>query len=130
MSTTLTTLAPKERLKELIKNNRILMLSKEKCKYCVIAKDALIGSHLDSYNRKIIDVNDDPELFKAAIELTGQKTVPNVWFAGYHIGGSDKVLEFVKMNPNDGWLDLHLPAGTYKMAEKKELAPLKLDDDF
>jgi len=81
-----------EELKELINSNNILMLTKTKCKYCDIAKDALKNSGVI----KMIQVDDRPELLQAAIELTGQKTVPNVWYNQKHIGGSTNVIEKIK----------------------------------
>jgi len=80
-------------LQELIDNNKILVLSKQNCKYCDIAKDALTEAGLD-YIAKEIDSTS--KLYTEAIALTNQRTVPNIWIDGKHIGGSDKLLVWLR----------------------------------
>ena len=94
-------------LQNLIDSNSVLVLSKKTCKYCVIAKDALKNAGIDFTE---VQIDERLELLAEAINLTGQKTVPNIWINQMHIGGSDKLIT---------WL-----------ASTKLTAPLKLDTDF
>ena len=44
-----------------------------------------------------LDQRDDgPDIQRAAMELTHQRTVPNVFISGKHIGGSDTVVALAK----------------------------------
>ena len=95
-------------LQELINSNYVLMLSKTKCKYCTIAKDALKNA---GFKVLVVEIEERLDLHTEAIKITGQKTVPNIWVDGIHIGGSDKLIE--KIN-----------SGEIRPQE------LKLDDDF
>jgi glutaredoxin-related protein len=39
---------------------------------------------------------DGADMQAALLELTGQKTVPNIFVRGAHLGGCDKTLEAIK----------------------------------
>jgi glutaredoxin len=82
-------------LQNLINNHPVLVLSKKTCKYCVIAKDALKNAGMDFFE---VNIDEHFGLLTEAIDLTGQKTVPNIWINQVHIGGSDKLIEWLKKN--------------------------------
>lgn len=82
-----------EELKDLINTHDILMLTKKNCKYCEIAKEAL----KDIGTVKIVNIDDNDDLFEAAVALTNQRTVPNVWYNKKHIGGSNNVIAAIKL---------------------------------
>ncbi len=95
-----------EELNKLIKNSEVLILSKTICKYCDIAKNELKPY---KYKVTVIDVLEDPNgplLFEAAKELTGQRTVPNIWINSQHIGGSDKLREKLCKDNRDKMTDI------------------------
>lgn len=78
-----------ERLENLIKFSPILILTKENCRFCLIAKSELLKANMEYVE---IDVSGNMELFQAATVLTRQTTIPNIWMHGVHIGGSDKLI--------------------------------------
>ncbi|XP_073140256.1 glutaredoxin-like [Henckelia pumila] len=75
--------------KELISANPVIVFSKSYCPFCVSVKKLLteIGA---SYKVIELDAEDDGSQIQAALlELSGQRTVPNVFISGKHIGGCD-----------------------------------------
>ncbi|KAL6518818.1 hypothetical protein OROHE_017571 [Orobanche hederae] len=74
--------------KEIVSTNPVVVFSKTYCPYCVTVKDLLtkLGATF-----KAIELNtesDGSEIQAALGEWTGQRTVPNVFIGGKHIGGS------------------------------------------
>ncbi|XP_058087189.1 glutaredoxin [Magnolia sinica] len=77
--------------KELVSSNPVVVFSKTYCGYCTRVKKLL--SQLGA-NYKVIelDVESDGDAVQSAlVEWTGQRTVPNVFINGNHIGGCDNV---------------------------------------
>ncbi|XP_030544678.1 glutaredoxin [Rhodamnia argentea] len=75
--------------KELVSSNPVVVFSKTTCPYCVSVKDLL--SQL-GVNFKVIELDqeaDGKEVQSALAEWTQQRTVPNVFIGGNHIGGCD-----------------------------------------
>ncbi|CDS10348.1 hypothetical protein LRAMOSA03024 [Lichtheimia ramosa] len=77
----------KELVKKSIADNSVMVFSKSYCPYCTGAKD--LFEDLDvKYKALELDTHQDgPEIQKALAEMTGQKTVPNVFINSKHIGG-------------------------------------------
>lgn len=76
----------------LIKNNKIFVASKTYCPYCQatlkllfedkkLTKDQVYVVQLDT-------IKEGSEIQEALAEISGQKTVPNVYISGEHIGGN------------------------------------------
>ncbi|CAL5203315.1 unnamed protein product [Lathyrus oleraceus] len=79
--------------KELAASSPVFVFSKTYCGYCKRVKDLLkqIGA---TYKVLELDTESDGGEIQAALaEWTGQRTVPNVFIGGKHIGGCDSVLE-------------------------------------
>ncbi|KAK4282382.1 hypothetical protein QN277_013766 [Acacia crassicarpa] len=75
--------------KEIVSSNSVVVFSKSYCPFCVDVKKLLtqLGA-----NYKVIELNsesDGSEIQSALAEWTGQRTVPNVFIGGNHIGGCD-----------------------------------------
>jgi len=78
-----------------IKASKIVVFSKTHCPYCKRAKEA-IGVLTPQFTVVELDVvKDGPAQQEALLEMTGQKTVPNIFVDGKHIGGCDKTLELI-----------------------------------
>ncbi|KAJ8623041.1 hypothetical protein MRB53_031570 [Persea americana] len=78
--------------KDLVSANPVMVFSKTYCGYCSRVKKLL--SDLGA-NYKVIelDVESDGDAIQSAlIEWTGQRTVPNVFIGGNHVGGCDNVM--------------------------------------
>ena len=82
----------KELLKELIAKPGVLVLSKTTCPYCMRAKAALSGAGIPATVVELDSRADGRALQDAAAELSGQRTVPNIWANGQHIGGSSDLI--------------------------------------
>ncbi|KAM2682813.1 hypothetical protein EV1_044512 [Malus domestica] len=76
--------------KELVSTNSVVVFSKTHCPFCVNVKQLLtqLGA---SYKAIELDSESDGAQIQSALaEWTGQRTVPNVFIGGNHIGGCDK----------------------------------------
>ncbi|GLT33234.1 hypothetical protein SLA2020_078380 [Shorea laevis] len=76
--------------KELVSSNSVVVFSKTFCPFCVSVKKLLqeLGA-----NFKVVELDnesDGSDIQAALAEWTGQRTVPNVFIGGKHIGGCDK----------------------------------------
>ncbi|KAI8020253.1 hypothetical protein LOK49_LG04G03678 [Camellia lanceoleosa] len=82
--------------KELVSSNPVVVFSKSYCPFCVSVKKLLtdIGA-----TYKVIELDaesDGDDVQSALLEWTGQRTVPNVFVGGNHIGGCDKTMAMHK----------------------------------
>jgi glutaredoxin 3 len=83
-------------LAEIISTNNIVILSKKVCKFCTVAKEALDKLGV---KYKIIDIDEyenGEAVYKEAVEQTGRRTVPNIWYHQKHVGGSDNLLKMIE----------------------------------
>ncbi|KAJ8498251.1 hypothetical protein OPV22_008803 [Ensete ventricosum] len=78
-----------EKAKETVSSNPVVVFSKTFCPFCVKVKQLLDQLGI---RYKAIELNfqsDGPDMQAALAEWTGQRTVPNVFIGGKHIGGCD-----------------------------------------
>ena len=84
-----------------------MVFAKTYCPYCKAAKNtfksllAELGFDDEDLSYKVIELDeqpsDDGELIQQELyEVTGQRTVPNVFIRGMHIGGNTDVQELLK----------------------------------
>ncbi|KAL9434191.1 hypothetical protein AB3S75_028925 [Citrus x aurantiifolia] len=79
--------------KEIVSSNPVVVFSKTYCGYCTTVKELLkqLGT---SFKVVELDIESDGSKIQAALaEWTGQRTVPNVFIGGKHIGSCDTVVE-------------------------------------
>ncbi|GAA5970292.1 hypothetical protein JCM21900_001032 [Sporobolomyces salmonicolor] len=71
-----------------IQNGHVVVFSKSYCPYCRKAKQLLqsLGEEFDVYELDQMDEGGDWQNYLA--EKTGQRTVPNIFIDGKHVGGS------------------------------------------
>mmetsp|Transcript_1485 Transcript_1485/g.1776 ORF Transcript_1485/g.1776 Transcript_1485/m.1776 type:complete len:100 (-) Transcript_1485:221-520(-) len=77
------------KVQQLINDNKVLVLSKSYCPYCRATKSTL--NQFDLSGVKIVELDQVPEggaLQSEAASISGQRTVPNIWIGGKHIGGN------------------------------------------
>ncbi|XP_061348805.1 glutaredoxin [Gastrolobium bilobum] len=75
--------------KEIASSNSVVVFSKSYCPFCVQVKQ-LFGKLGVTYKAIELDSESDGSEIQAALaEWTGQRTVPNVFIGGNHIGGCD-----------------------------------------
>ncbi|KAK7373230.1 hypothetical protein VNO80_06629 [Phaseolus coccineus] len=79
--------------KEIVSSNPVVVFSKTYCSFCVQVKQ-LFASLGATYKLVEMDVEPDGADIQAALlEWTGQRTVPNVFIGGKHIGGCDNTTD-------------------------------------
>ncbi|XP_009602632.1 glutaredoxin [Nicotiana tomentosiformis] len=79
--------------KQIVSSNPVVVFSKTYCGYCTRVKQLL--SQLGA-TFKVIELDqesDGNEVQQALLEWTGQRTVPNVFIVGKHVGGCDSIVE-------------------------------------
>ena len=84
--------------KSKIESNDVMVFSKSFCPYCEATKK--VFERMEGVTPKIIELDLDEDgdaIQEALIEITGQKTVPNVFVKGNHIGGNDQTQLAAKM---------------------------------
>uniref|UniRef100_A0A0C9QNJ9 TSA: Wollemia nobilis Ref_Wollemi_Transcript_16148_732 transcribed RNA sequence n=1 Tax=Wollemia nobilis TaxID=56998 RepID=A0A0C9QNJ9_9CONI len=78
-----------EKAKAIVSSNPVVVFSKTYCPYCTQVKQLL--SRLGA-KTKVVELDtesDGADVQSALKEWTGQRTVPNVFIGGTHIGGCD-----------------------------------------
>eukprot|EP00934_Nitzschia_sp_Nitz4_P006349 Nitzschia sp. Nitz4//scaffold3_size479765//367779//368231//NITZ4_000153-RA/size479765-processed-gene-1.482-mRNA-1//1//CDS//3329550917//6339//frame0 len=77
-------------IKAEIASNDVVVFSKTYCPYCKATKELFNGLGVSAQIHELDTMGDDgPELQMALFKYTGQKSVPNVFVKGQHIGGND-----------------------------------------
>lgn len=80
-------------LQEQINGNKVMVFSKTTCPFCAKIKD-LFKSLNVHYGLLELDTHENGSTLQTALfELSGQKTVPNVFINGKHLGGCDDTLK-------------------------------------
>ncbi|MBA0690100.1 hypothetical protein Gotur_013773 [Gossypium turneri] len=81
-----------DKVKHIVSSTPVVVFSKTYCGYCNRVKQ-LFAQLKASYKAIELDQESDGGEMQAALaEWTGQRTVPNVFIAGTHIGGCDSVI--------------------------------------
>ncbi|KAK7154743.1 hypothetical protein R3I93_009635 [Phoxinus phoxinus] len=81
------------KIKQLIDSHQVLVFSKSFCPYCVKVKDLFKELNVKC-NTLELDLMEDGTNYQDLLhEMTGQKTVPNVFINKKHIGGCDNTMK-------------------------------------
>ncbi|CAN0024378.1 unnamed protein product [Ectocarpus fasciculatus] len=72
-----------------IQENKVMIFSKSYCPHCKKTKKLFSGMGIKPTVFEIDRHEDGPEVQSALQSLTGQRTVPNVFINGIHVGGND-----------------------------------------
>lgn len=67
--------------------SKVVMYSTAVCPYCVRAEQLLIRKGVTDLEKIRIDL--DPEQRDHMIEITGRRTVPQIFIGSTHVGGCD-----------------------------------------
>ncbi|OAY73501.1 Glutaredoxin [Ananas comosus] len=78
--------------KDIVASTPVVVFSKTYCPYCNQVKQLLaqLGANFKAIELDV-KVSDGSEIQSALLAWTGQRTVPNVFIGGKHIGGCDTV---------------------------------------
>uniref|UniRef100_A0A674ER46 Thioredoxin reductase 3 n=1 Tax=Salmo trutta TaxID=8032 RepID=A0A674ER46_SALTR len=83
----------KSRIQELIDSNQVLVFSKSYCPYCVKVKDLFKELNVNCNVVELDLIDNGSNYQELLLEMTRQKTVPNVFVNKTHIGGCDKTMQ-------------------------------------
>ena len=81
----------KERIQGLVEYEDVVVFSKSYCPFCRATKELFASLQ---YNITVVELDktsDGPQVQSALLEMTGQRTVPNIFVKGTHIGGNDAI---------------------------------------
>ncbi|MEK8044973.1 MAG: glutaredoxin 3 [Burkholderiales bacterium PBB6] len=70
--------------------NKVVMYTTQVCPYCVRAKSLLKQRGVEAIEE--IRVDTDPAQRDRMIELTGRRTVPQIFIGDTHVGGCDDLM--------------------------------------
>lgn len=76
-----------QRVQQLIAENAIIMFSKTTCPYCGRAKEIFDEFKVAFKVLELDTMSEGREIQDTLFSLTKQKTVPNIFIQGSHIGG-------------------------------------------
>ncbi|KAL4634080.1 hypothetical protein ACB092_04G171500 [Castanea dentata] len=79
--------------KEIVSSNPVIVFSKTYCGYCKRVKQLFIQLGASYKIIELDEERDGSDIQSALAEWTGQRTVPNVFIGGKHIGGCDTIIE-------------------------------------
>ncbi|GAY46800.1 glutaredoxin-C6 [Citrus sinensis] len=74
---------------ETVSSNSVVVFSKTFCPFCVSVKELFQQLGVTFKAIELNKESDGSDIQSALAEWTGQKTVPNVFIGGKHIGGCD-----------------------------------------
>ncbi|OJJ57699.1 hypothetical protein ASPSYDRAFT_154788 [Aspergillus sydowii CBS 593.65] len=80
--------AAKVKAQKIIDENGVVVFSKSYCPYCKASKSLLSELGAKYYTLELDQTDDGSDIQDALQELSGQRTVPNVYIAKKHIGGN------------------------------------------
>ncbi|AQZ18923.1 GRX1 (YCL035C) and GRX2 (YDR513W) [Zygosaccharomyces parabailii] len=86
-----------QRVKELIGEKKVFVASKTYCPYCQATLKTLFEDLKFPQSKAVVlqlnTMSDGQEIQDALYEINGQKTVPNIYIDGKHIGGNSDLQE-------------------------------------
>ncbi|KAK9695068.1 Glutaredoxin [Basidiobolus ranarum] len=85
-----------ELIKKYIQDNVVMVFSKSFCPYCDEAKGVLSQVYPDFTAIELDQLPDGGDIQDALQSLSGQRTVPNIYIKGKHVGGCDDLLSAQK----------------------------------
>jgi glutaredoxin 3 len=77
-------------VKNEISSSAVVVFSKSYCPYCSATKSLMSDLKIDAKIYELDQMKDGSAIQDALLDLTGQRTVPNVFVNGQHLGGNDK----------------------------------------
>mmetsp|Transcript_24958 Transcript_24958/g.30679 ORF Transcript_24958/g.30679 Transcript_24958/m.30679 type:complete len:151 (+) Transcript_24958:76-528(+) len=89
VSTSLSMSTPTEFVKTEIASAKVVIFSKPFCPFCKKTKKLLDSKSIEYKAIEITELDNGDEVQDALLEISGQRTVPNVFINGEHLGGND-----------------------------------------
>ncbi|RVE72410.1 hypothetical protein OJAV_G00042770 [Oryzias javanicus] len=83
----------KLRIQQLIESNSVMIFSKSSCPFCVRVKDLFKELKVECNVVELDLIEEGTNYQEMLLEMTGQRTVPNVFINKKHVGGCDKTMQ-------------------------------------
>ncbi|KAF3689428.1 Thioredoxin reductase 3 [Channa argus] len=83
----------KSRIQQLIDSNPVVVFSKSYCPFCLKVKDLFKELKVECSVVELDLIENGTNYQEMLLEMTGQKTVPNVFINKKHVGGCDKTMQ-------------------------------------
>ncbi|CAM9577542.1 unnamed protein product [Sphacelaria rigidula] len=83
-------------VKDLVASKPVVVFSKSYCPHCTKAKKSLAAIGAKYEVLELDQMGNGSAIQDALVEITGQRTVPNVFVAGSSIGGGDDTVRLHK----------------------------------
>ncbi|KAG0304853.1 hypothetical protein BGZ99_002259 [Dissophora globulifera] len=81
----------KTEIEAIIQNNGVVVFSKTYCPYCAKTKALLAKKNVKAHIVELDEEENGADIQALLFEITGQKSVPNNFIGGKHIGGNDSL---------------------------------------
>mmetsp|Transcript_1827 Transcript_1827/g.3991 ORF Transcript_1827/g.3991 Transcript_1827/m.3991 type:complete len:154 (-) Transcript_1827:234-695(-) len=81
--------SPAEFAKAEIASNDVVVFSKSYCPHCTATKQLFGSMNVNAKVFELDQMDNGAEIQSALLDMTGQRTVPNVFINGQHLGGND-----------------------------------------
>ncbi|KAL4911546.1 hypothetical protein BDW74DRAFT_173002 [Aspergillus multicolor] len=78
----------KVKAQQIIDENGVVVFSKSYCPYCKASKNLLNELGAKYYALELDNIEDGDDLQNALQQISGQRTVPNIFIKQNHIGGN------------------------------------------
>ncbi|CCD22198.1 dithiol glutaredoxin GRX1 NDAI_0A00380 [Naumovozyma dairenensis CBS 421] len=97
------------RVKEMINEKEIFIASKTYCPYCFSTIKTLFEELKVPKSKALVlqlnEMDDGADIQEALFEINGQKTVPNIYINGKHIGGNSQLQDLKESGELDDLLE-------------------------
>mmetsp|Transcript_34225 Transcript_34225/g.59893 ORF Transcript_34225/g.59893 Transcript_34225/m.59893 type:complete len:105 (-) Transcript_34225:1261-1575(-) len=77
-----------EQIRQQISTSKVLVYSKSYCPYCTSTKNSLQSLRVPAEVYELDQISNGDAIQAALLKITGQRTVPNIFIGGVHVGGN------------------------------------------
>eukprot|EP00898_Chlorokybus_atmophyticus_P007927 jgi/Chlat1/8135/Chrsp75S07564 len=91
-------MAAAQKAKSAVAENPVVVFSKSYCPYCISLKNLMAKLGVKAKVFELDQQSDGSDVQAALQEWTGQRTVPNVFIGGKHVGGNDDTVALHSAN--------------------------------
>ena len=97
----MSTASPMDFAKSEIADNKVVVFSKSYCPFCLSTKNLLNDKGVEYALYELNQMDGGDDIQDALLEISGQRTVPNVFINGKHVGGNSDLQDAAKSGKLD-----------------------------
>jgi len=91
-------------IQDTIQSHKVVVYSKSYCPYCKATKALFSNLQESPHVLELDQLSNGPALQDALLDMTGQRSVPNVFVNGKHVGGNDDTQAAARSGKLQEWL--------------------------